>query len=221
MPRFPSRVLQRQLKEIARQPDKAFGSFCAHVQHRREVYGLGHAISALEGLQEEGILPAEEIQTSETGPTARSAVYSHTHGPIMHGLNVLLWEQVIRKGEFSSEEKRRVREFYAADAHRALFRPTGETLTEKDKTEAKKRTRHFDQAALNVAELELFEHIHQTADKVFRRVFSALEDRKDTPHRRVMNNALQGFQTLLGHLEFNRQYRDDVRKALSGPAKPL
>ncbi len=220
MTRFPSRALQRHLKQMTIHREGYFDKFSAHVQRRPRVYRLGDAIQALQGLQDERVLPIEQVEIRD-GTSARSAPPSHAYAPIMHGLNVLLWEQAIRKGEFTSEEKRRVRELYNADAHCALIRPKEETTTDAEKARIKTLERKFDKAALELAELERFEHVRDTAKDVLKRVFEALKERRDTPHRGVMNSALNAFSNRLSHLDTCRENKDALGQVFHRSAKPL
>lgn len=220
MTRFPSRALQRHLKLMIIHREDYFGKFSDHVQRRRRVYRLTDAIQALQELQDERVLPIEQIET-RGGTSARSAEPSHAYAPIMQGLNVLLWEQTIRNGEFTSEERRRVRELYNADAHCALVRPKEEITTDAEKARIKTLGKKFDKAALELAELKRFEHVRDTANKVLKRVFEALKERRDTPHRGVMNNALTAFSNRLSHLDTCRENKDVLRQVFPHPAKHL
>jgi len=196
----------------------SLGDFSRHVQRLREVYQLEDAILALNDLQSEGILPTEDVQTKK-GMTARASTDSAVYAPIRHGLNILLWEQAIRKGDLTKHEKQRVRKMYAAHAHYSLFRPSGKP--DADIGRMKTLERQFHEKALDLAEMSRFEHIRDTADKVAQRVLAALKERRDTPHRQVMNSALISFNNVLSHLKDSYDYKDDLRKVLNDSAKGL
>lgn len=216
--------MQGQLKELVRRRS-SIEDFSRHVRRSQVAYRLEDALLALNGLQQESVLPAEEIHVDKkTGTTARAARDdSASYAPIQLGLNVLLWEQAIREGGFSTGEKERVRRLYLAHAQHSLFRQSKETdirMRKKEHERFKGLESSFNQAALELADLDGFDAIRSTAEKVHSRVRTALGRRMQTPHRYVMNRALESFNNLLVHLDSVRQFKDELRDAL-GKKKPI
>ncbi|MBI2445547.1 hypothetical protein HYV43_04120 [Candidatus Micrarchaeota archaeon] len=210
MTRFPSRTLYRHLKRLSGEREAYVAKFCAHMQRRPQVYRIGEAILALNELVEEKVIPAEQIQT-KNGPVIL-AVHegSPAQEPVKHGLNVLLWEQAIRMGEFSTQERQRIRNMYTAHLHQSMLFPDEKTTNwEYIRT----RKREANGAVLDLVESERFEHIHEVATKVAERVRVAIRNRKDTPHRQLMGSALKIFDTMLTYLKDSHESRDKLREA--------
>ncbi|MBI5225657.1 hypothetical protein HY994_00265 [Candidatus Micrarchaeota archaeon] len=210
MRQFRSRQLQNHLKELARNRGSV-DDFSKHLRDKKRIYSLQDAILALNGLQQENVLQPEQI-IEKKGSVARSSLPSSGEAPVQHGLNALLWEQTIREGDLTSLEKQRIRELYVSHAHFSLFRPSG--IQKKDHERSKALEKVFQKSALDLTELDRFSHLHGTATKVMERVRNALEERKDTPHRQVMNSALTTYHNILSHLQDVRENQSDFRRIL-------
>ncbi|MDP2717693.1 MAG: hypothetical protein Q8P02_03035 [Candidatus Micrarchaeota archaeon] len=204
------------MAQLAKRRELYVESFCEHIQALKTVYHINDAVLALNGLVQDGLLPSEVLET-KSGTHLRNIVESTSaQTPVKHGLNVLLWEQAIRRGKLGPQAKKHIRTLYLAHFHQAVPLANSQSMAR-----IKKAERHMQGVVLDLAESKNFKQVMDAAKSVSLRVRTALGKRPVSPHRQFMAKALNDFDVMLSHLEDGHEFRHDLRRAWQSGAKPF